>query len=132
MIGLSHYLTVAAILFTIGVFGIFVNRKNIIVILMSIELILLAVNINLVAFSVYLGDVVVVVTMIIMAVIVMGMRRMRAGVAMRVVVVMVELVAAGVARMRARQGNQPGKDRADQRQENESLDHSSALLDGMI
>ncbi|HEV2531268.1 NADH-quinone oxidoreductase subunit NuoK [Phenylobacterium sp.] len=57
-IGLSHYLAVAAILFTIGVFGIFVNRKNIIVILMSIELILLAVNINLVAFSVYLGNVV--------------------------------------------------------------------------
>ena len=55
-IGLSHYLAVAAILFTIGVFGIFVNRKNIIVILMSIELMLLAVNINLVAFSVYLGD----------------------------------------------------------------------------
>ena len=58
MIGLSHYLVVAALLFTIGVFGIFVNRKNIIVILMSVELILLAVNINLVAFSVYLGDVV--------------------------------------------------------------------------
>ena len=57
MISLSSYLTVAAILFTIGVFGIFVNRKNIIVILMSIELILLAVNINLVAFSVYLGNV---------------------------------------------------------------------------
>ena len=57
-IGLSHYLAVAAILFTIGVFGIFVNRKNIIVILMSVELILLAVNINLVAFSVYLGNVV--------------------------------------------------------------------------
>ena len=56
MIGLSHYLVVAAILFTIGVFGIFVNRKNIIVILMSIELILLAVNINLVAFSAFLGD----------------------------------------------------------------------------
>jgi NADH-quinone oxidoreductase subunit K len=56
-IGLTHYLTVAAILFTIGVFGIFVNRKNIIVILMSIELILLAVNINFVAFSVYLHDV---------------------------------------------------------------------------
>ena len=49
----SHYLTVAAILFTIGVFGIFVNRKNVIVILMSIELILLAVNINLVAFSAF-------------------------------------------------------------------------------
>ena len=57
-IGLTHYLTVAAILFTIGVFGIFVNRKNVIVILMSIELILLAVNINLVSFSVYLHDVV--------------------------------------------------------------------------
>ena len=52
-IGLTHYLAVAAILFTIGVFGIFVNRKNIIVILMSIELILLAVNINFVAFSVF-------------------------------------------------------------------------------
>jgi len=58
MIGLSHYLTVAAILFTIGIFGIFINRKNVIVILMSIELILLAVNINLVAFSAFLGDLV--------------------------------------------------------------------------
>ena len=57
MIGLTHYLAVAAILFTIGVFGIFVNRKNIIVILMSVELILLAVIINLVAVSVYLRDV---------------------------------------------------------------------------
>jgi NADH-quinone oxidoreductase subunit K len=56
-IGLGHYLTVAAILFTTGVFGIFVNRKNVIVILMSIELILLAVNINLVAFSTHLGDI---------------------------------------------------------------------------
>ncbi|MGL4636062.1 MAG: NADH-quinone oxidoreductase subunit NuoK [Beijerinckiaceae bacterium] len=56
-IGLGHYLTVAAILFTLGVFGIFVNRKNIIVILMSVELILLAVNINLVAFSTHLGDI---------------------------------------------------------------------------
>ncbi|MDX2265606.1 MAG: NADH-quinone oxidoreductase subunit NuoK [Hyphomicrobiales bacterium] len=55
-IGLSHYLTVAAILFTLGIFGIFLNRKNVIVILMSIELILLAVNINMVAFSAYLGD----------------------------------------------------------------------------
>jgi NADH-quinone oxidoreductase subunit K len=55
-IGLGHYLTVAAILFTIGVFGIFINRKNVIVILMAIELILLAVNINLVAFSSFLGD----------------------------------------------------------------------------
>ena len=58
MIGLGHYLTVAAILFTIGVFGIFINRKNVIVILMSVELILLAVNINLVAFSTHLGDIV--------------------------------------------------------------------------
>ena len=58
MIGIGHYLTVGAILFTLGVFGIFINRKNIIVILMSVELILLAVNINLVAFSVYLHDVV--------------------------------------------------------------------------
>ena len=58
IIGLAHYLAVAAILFTIGVFGIFVNRKNIIVILMSVELILLAVYINLVAFSVYLGNLV--------------------------------------------------------------------------
>ena len=55
-IGLGHYLTVAAILFTLGIFGIFVNRKNVIIILMSIELILLAVNINLVAFSFYLND----------------------------------------------------------------------------
>ena len=57
-IGLGHYLTVAAILFTLGVFGIFINRKNVIIILMSVELILLAVNINLVAFSVFLGDMV--------------------------------------------------------------------------
>jgi NADH-quinone oxidoreductase subunit K len=56
MIGLTHYLTLAAVLFTIGVFGIFLNRKNVIVILMSIELMLLAVNINLVAFSAFLGD----------------------------------------------------------------------------
>jgi NADH-quinone oxidoreductase subunit K len=55
-IGLGHYLTVAAFLFTIGVFGIFINRKNVIIILMSIELILLAVNINFVAFSAFLGD----------------------------------------------------------------------------
>ncbi|MDA1323808.1 MAG: NADH-quinone oxidoreductase subunit NuoK [Proteobacteria bacterium] len=55
-IGLSHYLTVAAILFTLGIFGIFLNRKNVIIILMSIELILLAVNINLVSFSVFLHD----------------------------------------------------------------------------
>ncbi len=55
-IGLSHYLSVAAILFTLGIFGIFLNRKNVIIILMSVELILLAVNINLVAFSVFLQD----------------------------------------------------------------------------
>jgi len=58
MIGLEHYLTVAAALFVIAIFGIFVNRKNVIVILMSIELMLLSVNINLVAFSAYLGDLV--------------------------------------------------------------------------
>ncbi|MFT5540400.1 MAG: NADH-quinone oxidoreductase subunit K [Alphaproteobacteria bacterium] len=57
-ITLAHYLTVAAILFTLGVFGIFLNRKNVIIILMSIELLLLAVNINLVAFSTQLGDLV--------------------------------------------------------------------------
>ncbi|HEY5208867.1 MAG TPA: NADH-quinone oxidoreductase subunit NuoK [Stellaceae bacterium] len=57
-IGLAHYLTVAAILFTLGIFGIFLNRKNVIVILMSIELMLLAVNINFVAFSSFLGDLV--------------------------------------------------------------------------
>ena len=57
-IGLSQYLAVAAILFTVGVLGIFLNRKNIIIILMSVELILLAVNINFVAFSAYLGDLV--------------------------------------------------------------------------
>ena len=57
-IGLAHYLTVAAILFTIGIFGIFLNRKNVIIILMSIELMLLSVNINLVAFSSFLHDMV--------------------------------------------------------------------------
>ena len=56
-IGLSNYLVVAAILFTIGVLGIFINRKNVIVILMSVELILLAVNINFVAFATHLGDI---------------------------------------------------------------------------
>jgi NADH-quinone oxidoreductase subunit K len=56
-LSLTHYLIVAAILFTIGVFGIFVNRKNVIIILMSIELILLSVNINFVAFSSFLNDV---------------------------------------------------------------------------
>ena len=58
IIGLGHYLTVAAILFTLGVLGIFLNRKNVIIILMSIELILLAVNINFVAFSAFLHDLV--------------------------------------------------------------------------
>jgi NADH-quinone oxidoreductase subunit K len=57
-IGLSHYLTLASILFTLGIFGIFLNRKNVIVILMSIELMLLAVNINFVAFSAFLNDLV--------------------------------------------------------------------------
>ena len=57
-IGLGQYLSVAAILFTLGIFGIFLNRKNVIIILMSVELMLLAVNINLVAFSVFLHDLV--------------------------------------------------------------------------
>jgi len=57
-IGLGHYLTLAAIIFSIGIIGIFLNRKNVIIILMSIELILLAVNINLVSFSIYLQDLV--------------------------------------------------------------------------
>ena len=55
-IGLEHYLTVAAALFVIGIFGIFLNRKNVIIILMSLELMLLSVNINMVAFSSFLGD----------------------------------------------------------------------------
>ena len=57
-ISLAHYLTVAATLFTLGIFGIFLNRKNVIIILMSVELMLLAVNINLVSFSAELGDLV--------------------------------------------------------------------------
>ena len=57
-IGLGHYLSVGAILFTLGSFGIFLNRKNVIIILMSIELILLSVNVNLIAFSSHLGDIV--------------------------------------------------------------------------
>ena len=57
-IGLTHYLVVAAVLFSLGVFGIFLNRKNVIVLLISIELILLSVNINFVAFSHFLGDLV--------------------------------------------------------------------------
>ena len=58
MIGIEHYITVSAILFVLGVMGIFINRKNVIVILMSVELILLAVNINLVGFSVFMNDLV--------------------------------------------------------------------------
>ncbi len=58
MIGIEHYLTVGAILFVLGVLGIFLNRKNVIVILMAIELILLSVNINLVAFSAFMQDLV--------------------------------------------------------------------------
>jgi NADH-quinone oxidoreductase subunit K len=57
VIGLEHYLTVSGVLFTLGILGIFLNRKNVIVILMCVELMLLAVNINLVAFSVYQGNV---------------------------------------------------------------------------
>lgn len=55
-VGIAHFLTVSAVLFTLGVFGIFLNRRNVIIILMSIELILLSVTINLVAFSVFLND----------------------------------------------------------------------------
>ena len=55
-VGIAHYLTIGAILLVLGIFGIFLNRKNVIVILMSVELILLAVNINFVAFSAHLGD----------------------------------------------------------------------------
>ena len=58
MIGIEHYIVVSTVLFVLGVLGIFLNRKNIIVILMSIELILLSVNINMVAFSAFLGDLV--------------------------------------------------------------------------
>ena len=57
-IGLGHYLTLSSIILVIGIFGIFLNRKNVIIILMSIELILLSVNINLVSFSIYLQDIV--------------------------------------------------------------------------
>ena len=57
-VGLGHYLTVGALLLVLGIFGIFLNRKNVIIIMMSIELILLAVNLNLVAFSAFLGDLV--------------------------------------------------------------------------
>ena len=57
MIAINNYLALASILFVIGIFGVFLNKKNIIIILMSIELMLLAVNINLVAFSTYLNDI---------------------------------------------------------------------------
>jgi len=82
-IGLSHYLTVAAILFTLGIFGIFLNRKNVIVILMSVELMLLAVNINLVAFSAFHNDLVgqvfalIVLTVAAAALVVHGRRGVR-------------------------------------------------------
>ena len=56
MIGIGHYVTVSSILFVLGVLGIFLNRKNVIILLMAIELMLLAVNMNFVAFSYYLGD----------------------------------------------------------------------------
>ena len=58
MISINHYLLLAAVLFVIGIFGIFVNRKNVIIMLMSIELILLSVNLNFICFSVFLGDLV--------------------------------------------------------------------------
>ena len=146
-IGLGHYLSVGAILFTLGILGIFLNRKNIIVILMSIELILLAVNINLVAFSTFLGDIVgqvfalLVLTVaaaeaaIGLAVLVMSVRLVGgcmddAGIladrraAMSVCVVgMLDRVAARVARMRPEYGDQPREYSADQRQKDDCLDH---------
>ena len=68
-IGLGHYLTLGAVIFSLGTLGIFLNRKNVIVILMSVELILLAVNINLVSFSIYLQDITVqIFTMLILTV----------------------------------------------------------------
>ena len=82
-IGLSHYLTVAAILFAIGIFGIFLNRKNVIIILMSIELMLLAVNINLVAFSTHLGDLVGQV----FAMLVLGIAAAEAAIGLAIIVV---------------------------------------------
>jgi len=82
-VGLSHYLTVAAILLVIGIFGIFLNRKNVIIIMMSIELILLAVNINLVAFSAVLGD----LTGQIMAMFVLTVAAAEAAIGLAIVVV---------------------------------------------
>ena len=94
MIGLTHYLVVGAILFVTGVFGIFVNRKNVIVILMSIELILLAVNINLVAFSVYLGN--VVGQIFAMFVLTVAAAEAAVGLAILVTVLAVSLVGQGL------------------------------------
>jgi NADH-quinone oxidoreductase subunit K len=82
-IGLGHYLTVGALLLVMGIFGIFLNRKNVIVILMSIELILLAVNINLVAFSAFLGD----LTGQIMAMFVLTVAAAEAAIGLAVVVI---------------------------------------------
>ena len=82
-VGLGHYLTVAALLLVMGIFGIFLNRKNVIVILMSIELILLAVNINLVAFSAFLGD----LTGQIMAMFVLTVAAAEAAIGLAVVVI---------------------------------------------
>jgi NADH-quinone oxidoreductase subunit K len=82
-IALQQYLTVAAILFTLGAFGIFLNRKNVIIILMSIELMLLAVNINLVAFSAYLND----ITGQIYALIVLNVAAAEAAIGLAIIVV---------------------------------------------
>ena len=82
-VGLSHYLFVAAILLVIGIFGIFLNRKNVIIIMMSIELILLAVNINLVAFSAVLND----LTGQIMAMFVLTVAAAEAAIGLAIVVV---------------------------------------------
>ncbi len=82
-IGLQQYLAVAAILFTLGVFGIFLNRKNVIIILMSIELMMLAVNINLVAFSAYLND----ITGQIYALIVLNVAAAEAAIGLAIVVI---------------------------------------------
>ena len=106
-IGLGHYLTVAAVLFTLGIFGIFINRKNVIVILMSIELILLAVNINLVAFSVYLHDLVGQVF------------------ALLVLTVAAAEAAIGLAILVVYYRNRGAKDRAKQRQQDDRQVHLS-------
>ena len=82
-IGLSHFLTVAAVLFALGIFGIFLNRKNVIVILMSIELMLLAVNINFVAFSTFLDD----LTGQIFAMFVLGIAAAEAAIGLAIIVV---------------------------------------------